>query len=216
MSAEIIYNHDNSLVYIVRDWLPKQSVLDIAPNKNNDIVSREQMWSDLEKLPMEQHTWQMYGNSGLKPRFEYACGDDGIDYHSYSNGKSKIKINPWVSSILKCRDRVERESSVIFNSSLINRYDTEKHHLLPHQDREAMGRNNEVVTISVGQSRRCRFYNHDKRFQFEVWLHDGDLLLMYGNVQKILLHEIPSEKFECGRRYSVTFRLLALRRLPTS
>jgi hypothetical protein len=213
MNPEIIYNKGNSLVYIIRGWLPKTEDLMSVDNPPNDVVSREDAWNELLSLDMKQYEWNYFGKSGLRPRYEYACGDEGIDHHGYSNGKSKVPIHPWFDVALKCRDRIERESGIIFNAQLTNRYDDQTHHLLAHADKEALGRNNEVVTVSVGQSRRCRFSDTSKHFLFDVWLHDGDLLLMYGDVQKELLHEIPSEKFVCGRRYSMTFRLLKVQRL---
>ena len=114
---------------------------------------------------------------------------------------------------------VPKMDSTQLNSCLINLYRNENDSIRKHCDSpESFGTTPTILVLSIGAPRRIvfshRHYNPEnhrsmrlkKEDPIEITLASRSLLIMSGGSQKYFCHEIPKEKYPCGKRYSLTFR----------
>lgn len=113
---------------------------------------------------------------------------------------------------IKCiMDIINASTSVGFNSALLNEYKDGYSSISKHEDKEAMGRDNAVYGISLGDSRKFYFYGKkgtpavDEKISLEI--EHGDLMIMSGLTQEYYQHEIKKEENK-GYRVSITYRHL--------
>ena len=99
-----------------------------------------------------------------------------------------------------------------FNSCLIIRYLTGKNYISYHSDDERqLGENGQVVTVSLGASRKFRLRKKGQTsgYCFETTLHHGDLVIMDGDMQSHYMHSIIKELKVVEPRISLTYRRLS-------
>jgi alkylated DNA repair dioxygenase AlkB len=150
------------------------------------------------------------------PRTQAFFGDDDAPNHQYTGSTNKLL--PWDPEIKKIRDRIDPS----FNSCLVNRYNNGNQYIGYHSDKELDPNYQKVATVSLGQSRK--FYlqpiiskkekEEEKIYRkrkdtIKTILHSGDLVVMFGDCQKLYKHSIPKEKKATNPRISLTFRKLA-------
>jgi alkylated DNA repair dioxygenase AlkB len=195
---DIIIDDNNSKVIIYRKWLSTEDSLEL--------------FSYLKKnVKWEQKEISMYGKDVLQPRYIYFCSDDNIKHHNYS-GKS-FKTSPWIPCVKKILDKINKQFNYNLNSCLLNQYRDGSNYIGYHSDKEALGRLNVVVTLSLGGSRD--FYmkeilegNKLSKDTIETSLKKGDLVIMTGETQRHYKHSIPKSKTD-NHRISLTFRQLS-------
>ena len=205
---EIDDKNHHSIVLIVRGWLPSKQQL-IGWNMEDKYTSQEDIWEEMKTLELKAYD-RINPYNGLiytMPRLNYAMSDESLEGRAYGN--VQILFNKWAQGCLDLRDRIFKESSIWFNSSLINAYRNESDMIDFHPDRESLGKGSAVVTVSVGDTRRFELKRNSDGKEYTTYLHSGDLVLMYGDTQKTHKHAIPREKIKRGMRYSVTYRLMS-------
>lgn len=189
---EVIINHEGSFVVVIRGWL----------NKKSATLLYEKL---IKTIPWEQRTINMIGKPVLEPRMTYFMGDNLSVTHNYA--RTSFELNPWTEECKIIKDRVIRETGVIFDSGLLNRYDTGDDYIGYHPDHEAVGKHRAVASLSLGGSRDF-YYKHNKTGQVvKTTLHNGDGLLMWGNTNIDWKHSIP-KRAKADGRISLTLREL--------
>ena len=109
---------------------------------------------------------------------------------------------------------MEQQSKKTYDYVLVHIYDTGDAGISYHRDNEAL--NSSISSVSLGATRKFRFkkIGRKKGWDSELYLHDGDLVIMHGpdpisgrkSCQNIYLHSVPVEKKVKEPRINLTFR----------
>ncbi len=191
---EHVIAEDNAIVTICRNWTSHTSPL-----------WKDTLFTTCEALPTVQSEIVRFHT--MRPRKEYACGDDGIAEHRYAG--SVVPVHAWPAEIRNVRDALHTQFKIYANAALINEYRDEHDSIGVHSDREALGPDNIVFTISLGATRRFILrHKTEVGRKIVVQLHAGDLVIMRGKTQELWTHEVPKEGHSCSKRYSITMRFL--------
>lgn len=167
---------------------------------------------ELDWLWMEQ---TVYGKKCNIPRGLYVFGNSNVEEYKYS--KVTIPAKEWNTSEsgLVIRSILKEVIATIqpllpgikFDSCLLNYYRDGKDYIAAHKDKEALGKHNCVVTVSLGTSRRFVLKN-SKKEKVETILEEGDVIVMSSDTLTDWTHEIPKVAIsKCNEgRISLTFR----------
>jgi alkylated DNA repair dioxygenase AlkB len=96
-----------------------------------------------------------------------------------------------------------------YNACLQNWYEPEDKMGLHSDDEKYLRAEFPIVSLSWGGSRRFLFRSKTSQEKVELWLDDGDLLIMGGTTQQTHKHEIPKHRIKdpfTSRRINWTFR----------
>ncbi|GAB4224311.1 MAG: alpha-ketoglutarate-dependent dioxygenase AlkB [Gammaproteobacteria bacterium] len=158
----------------------------------------------LKSLPWKQEYIVMYGKKIRLPRLTVWVGDPEA-YYTYS----RIKNYPiqWNIELQAIKVKLTKCFGVEFNSVLVNLYRTGSDYVGWHRDNEPeLGNNPIIASISLGTERKFCFRNCNSQEKFQLILHNGSLLLMYGNSQKDWEHCLPKSPNCISPRINLTFR----------
>jgi alkylated DNA repair dioxygenase AlkB len=109
--------------------------------------------------------------------------------------------------------RVEEFYNIKFDYVLCHVYSSGINCLGWHSDHES---DNDIVSISLGETRKFKFRNKKTKEVTDIFLNDGDSVHMYGpsldgkrqSCQKVLEHCVPVMKKVENPRINLTFRTL--------
>jgi alkylated DNA repair dioxygenase AlkB len=147
------------------------------------------------------------------PRDEAYYGDPGTDYTYSRREYSPLR---WIPELLSLRARVEEATPVAayanlslprtgYNAVLCNLYRDGNDSVGLHADAEPeMGP--VIASVSLGAERLFRLKRKGGTVAFWERLPHGSLLIMAGNTQKTLKHEVPKEPGVIQPRINLTFR----------
>lgn len=155
-----------------------------------------------------QDVIKVYGKTILLPRLTAWYGDQGKAY-TYSG--ITMQPQPWSSSLLKIKSKVEQAAGVQFNSVLLNQYRDGSDSVSWHSDDEPeLGKSPIIGSVSFGASRSFVFKHKTCKDldNVKVDLTDGSFLLMRGETQQHWLHQVPKTKKRVDCRVNLTFRLI--------
>ena len=115
----------------------------------------------------------------------------------------------WVPELLAIKATLEATIDNKFNSVLLNHYRTGRDIINWHSDREEqLGDKPVIAAVNLGAGRTFKFLEKATGIKTEVFLENGDLLVMHENCQENYLHAILAEKHVVEPRISLTFRLV--------
>jgi len=167
------------------------------PNELKDI-SFEELWN----LHPEQYgKIKMMGKVIPTPRWQESYGRDYIFsgmLHSASPTPNSFKpFLTWANSL----------GYGEFNQILINWYENGSHYIGKHSDNESqLCPQSPILTISLGGTRKFRLRKKNiKGIAHDVIVNNGDVIVMCGDFQSELTHEIPKQA-KADPRISITFR----------
>jgi alkylated DNA repair dioxygenase AlkB len=147
------------------------------------------------------------------PRDEAYYGDPGTHY-TYS--RREYKPLPWMPELLSLKARVEGATPATayanlswprtgYNAVLCNLYRDGDGSVGLHADNEPeMGP--VIASVSLGAERLFRLRRKDGSVAFSERLAHGSLLIMAGDTQKNVKHEVPKEPGITQPRINLTFR----------
>lgn len=194
ITPEVIIDKDGAYAAIYRGWYnSKQSLLLCEELKNTA-------------------PWHIrYTRGKAEKRRVFSCGDTGISVHWYS--RAGTPTHPWLPEVEKIRNLIEEDFAYRFNSQLGNEFADGEVALGAHSDQDALGFNNLVATVSLGDTRDFVFRSKlpDEKGEFTrivTPLHNGDLTIMLGKCQELWTHAIPMRK-RAQYRISLTYRTIA-------
>jgi alkylated DNA repair dioxygenase AlkB len=161
----------------------------------------------INTIPWIQEDIVMYGKLLKTPRLTAWYGDKNKDY-IYSG--TKHYPNPWTKELLQIKERIEPIAGVKFNSVLLNYYRDANDSVAWHSDDEyELGVNPIIASVSFGQVRRFDIrHKHDRDQKYSIYLEDGSLLIMKGNLQHNWVHQIPKSTKALKARVNLTFRVI--------
>jgi alkylated DNA repair dioxygenase AlkB len=98
----------------------------------------------------------------------------------------------------------------VFNSCLINKYQSGANHIPLHRDNEpVIDPESMILTVSIGAERKMTFNNNDKSKTEDLKLEDGSMLITSRYAQDFWEHGVLPDEDTPGQRISLTFRNIA-------
>jgi len=195
LSPEILINGEQGCYVVIFRSLINKEKADI-------------LYHIAENYCVEKYQIQMYGKLIQQPRTNCAFSDPHITSHKY-NSAGSVPTKRWISEIEEIRDMFWEYWRVYLDSTLLNGYSDGLQYIGKHSDKELKDKHQFVITVSTGASRRFVIEWIDSKKKIETVLHHGDVVLMYGNTNKLTKHELPKDKSVLTPRFSYTFRCLA-------
>ena len=168
----------------------------------------DDFFSSLSKeIAWKQEPIVIFGRAIMQPRLTAWYGDEGKEY-SYSG--ITMKPNPWTSSLLNIKEKIEQISQAPFNSALLNQYRDGQDSVGWHRDNEKeLGINPVIGSVSFGATREFQFRHCvDKTLKVSIELEHGSFLLMSGSTQHRWFHSIPKRNAAVDPRINITFRIV--------
>ena len=161
----------------------------------------------INEIPWIQEDIPMYGKLVKTPRLTAWYGDRDKEY-IYS-GTQHFPI-PWTNELLEIKEKIEPVAGVKFNSVLLNYYRDANDSVAWHSDDESeLGVNPIIASVSFGQVRRFDIrHKQDRDRKYSIYLENGSLLIMKGDLQHNWVHQIPKSTKPLKARVNLTFRVI--------
>ena len=161
----------------------------------------------INTTPWIQEDIKIYGKLIKTPRLTAWYGDRDKEY-IYS-GTKHYPI-PWTEELLQIKERIEPIAGVKFNSVLLNYYRNANDSVAWHSDDEyELGVNPVIASVSFGQVRRFDIrHKQDRDKKYSIYLENGSLLIMKGDLQHNWVHQIPKSAKPLKARVNLTFRVI--------
>jgi alkylated DNA repair dioxygenase AlkB len=160
----------------------------------------------MAESPWRQEEITVYGKAYRQPRLSAWYGDLGYSYSGI-----RLEPEPWTSTLLDIRGRVEKLAGHEFNSVLLNYYRDQNDKMGMHSDDETeLGRQPVIASLSLGESRTLLLRHKTRKdlATIKLPLPSGSLLVMRGDTQHYWRHGINAERAHCGPRINLTFRTI--------
>jgi alkylated DNA repair dioxygenase AlkB len=165
----------------------------------------------LPSVGWKQDVIKLYGRTIPIPRLTAWYGDRDASY-TYSGIKNEP--SEWIPPLQELRDRLEKSTTIRFNSVLLNRYRTGKDSLSWHADDEPeLGLRPTIASISLGCTRTFQLQHRVSGEVISLPLEHGSLLLMSGETQQLWKHQVPKDRSVTGERINLTFRSIDATRM---
>ena len=149
----------------------------------------------------------MYGKMVKTPRLTAWYGDQNKEYIFSGTRHKPIS---WTRELLMIKTRIESVAGVTFNSVLLNYYRNANDSVAWHSDDEyELGVNPVIASVSFGQVRRFDIRHKQVRERkYSIYLENGSLLIMKGDLQHHWVHQIPKSAKAMNARVNLTFRMI--------
>jgi alkylated DNA repair dioxygenase AlkB len=170
----------------------------------SEIQANELLAQLIATTSWQQPKLKVYGKWHHTPRLVRFIGDPNLDY-KYSN--TQHDTQPWTSTLISLKQRVEVFSGETYNCVLLNYYRDGQDTMGWHADDEAeLGLQATIVSLSIGAARDIHFKPKTGGELIKLTLPCGSLLLMKGQTQQYWLHHIPKRARCDTPRINLTFR----------
>jgi alkylated DNA repair dioxygenase AlkB len=162
----------------------------------------------IDTIPWVQEDIQMYGKIMKTPRLTAWYGDPKKEY-IFSGTKHHPMV--WTDELLMIKEKIEPVSGVQFNSVLLSYYRDASDSVAWHSDDEyELGVNPIIASVSFGQVRRFDIkHKQDRNRKYSIYLENGSLLIMKGDLQHNWVHQIPKSTKPLKARVNLTFRVIS-------
>ncbi len=153
----------------------------------------------------EARAINIFGKSVMQPRL---IGWAGSVHYRYSGQTLEPRV--WGPNLSALLDRVCRDTGLVFNHALLNRYRNGRDNMGMHADDEReLGWEPTIAAVSLGVRRRFVLASKKrKRQRVSIWLEPGSLMVMCGRTQHRFRHGVPRQDRLQEERINVTFRML--------
>lgn len=162
----------------------------------------------LTTLPWQSDMVTVFGKTHITKRQVVWMGDD-VKYR-YS-GHERIGI-PWADEVFHVKQIIEQLLAkngiqANFNACLLNHYPTGEEGMGYHADDEVeLGINPIIASVSLGATRKFVLKHNRTKDKVEIWLENGQFIIMRGQTQSHWQHTITKTKMVKEGRISLTFR----------
>lgn len=195
-----LFDQDEGMVF-------PENLLEYYPGFLCEKESRELMEKLIHEVPWQQPAIMMYGKQLLTPRLTAWYGDEN---KSYTFSGSRFDPIFWTDALLYLKERIESATGLSFNSVLLNYYRDGNDSVAWHSDNEAeLGERPNIASLSLGQGRNFEFrHRTDHQRKYSLYLGNGSLLIMKGDLQRNWEHRIPKITTKVAGRINLTFRTI--------
>lgn len=163
----------------------------------------EKIW---DMHPTSYKTSKIMGKTIPNPRWEQPYG------HSYKYGGIDHDALPLEDPyLILLLEWAKKDSGLEYQGILINWYEDGQHYIGYHADNEKeLVPNSPIYSFTYGQERD--FYiksKKDKAYLEKIWMKNGSLIIMGGEMQKHYKHSVPKRAHnKCPeKRINITIRL---------
>ncbi|MDO9162625.1 MAG: alpha-ketoglutarate-dependent dioxygenase AlkB [Methylococcaceae bacterium] len=162
----------------------------------------------LSSLAWQEESIFIFGKWVKVPRLMCWIGDADVHYR-YSGVDHQP--SPWTQGLQAVRQRIEQQCRYGFNSVLANLYRDGQDSMGCHADNEKeLGVNPLIASLSFGEVRLFRMHHKKRKERLDIFLQNGDLLIMAGALQHHWLHSLPKTKQPKTPRINLTFRKIQI------
>lgn len=186
LDSEPVYLTGNSSSWYIlaKAWLPSPSP-----------ARFKQEW---EKHPKDRHTLKLFGRTVQEKRWSQAWGVS-YSYSGATNEARPLDESEMVQLLLKRANELTTELQTEtdtdpYNGCLQNWYKPDDTIGLHADDEKAMRQEYPIFSLSWGGTRRFLLRERKSKKKTELWLEDGDLLVMGGTCQVTHQHEVPKRR----------------------
>lgn len=118
---------------------------------------------------------------------------------------------PWTSELKKIKDKIEEATSYNYDVCLLNYYQNGKNGFRFHSDKEEIGNDTPICSISFGAERKFYFRSkpdekNDDLEEYNIVLDHGSLLIMGRGTHENYIHGLPMDNKIKFPRLNLTFR----------
>lgn len=203
------------IAFFMLDLFPKEkivlplpdAVFEFYPNFFNKEEADLLYEKILTETPWQQDDITIFGKKIAQPRLTSLFGNEGKPY-SYSG--ITMQPNPWNTTLIYIKDKIEQTAEKNFTTVLANLYRNEKDSNGWHADNEKeLGRNPIIASVSFGEERKFQLkHNTNPEAKITLNLNHGSLLLMKEGSQVYYKHQIPKATQPKKTRINLTFRTI--------
>ena len=163
--------------------------------------------------PSHRHTIRVFGKEVEEKRWSQSWGIS-LKYSGSTSHARPLSESPLVSELIQktneCTKNLLAQNNA-YNACLQNWYEEEDCIGLHADDERELRRGFPIFSLSWGGTRRFLFRSKaDSKDKVEIYLRDGDLLIMGGTCQDTHKHEVPkirkTKDPPAGRRLNYTIR----------
>jgi alkylated DNA repair dioxygenase AlkB len=184
--------------------------------ENGEIIFHSHLFNKVEadnflnylksKIIWKQESMNMYGRKVDFPRLTSWYGDNDKPY-SFSG--ITLQPNAWTNEILEIKEKIEKLTTVNFNSVLLNMYRNGNDSISWHTDAEKeLGENPIIASVNFGATRTFQLRHIKTKEKIEIALTHGSVLLMQGELQHFWQHRVPKTSKLVSERVNLTFRVI--------
>lgn len=184
------------------------SVLQYYPKFLDQEQSREYFQILKDTINWKHEQISLFGKKVLQPRFTALYGETDRIYR-YSG--LTMKPSPWTQELLEIKNLVEEYTPCRFNTVLLNYYRSGLDSMGWHADNESeLGYNPIIASVSFGAERKFILrLNTNHSIKKTLFLSNGSLLIMGGNLQHTTQHSLPKQSAVINGRINLTFRKIS-------
>lgn len=183
LHAEPVYLTSSSYYVLVKAWMPS------TPDK----FKKE--WN---LHPKDRHAIKLFGRIVHEKRWSQSWGVS-YSYSGATNVARPLKESEMVQLLLQKANELTTtlqtgDDVSPYNGCLQNWYEPEDTIGLHADDEKVMRQEYPIFSLSWGGTRRFLFRDRQTKKKTELWLQDGDLLVMGGTCQETHQHEVPKRR----------------------
>lgn len=153
--------------------------------------------------PTTHHALRLYGKTVYENRWSQSYGVSyaysGSTNHAkpISDANSKMvvqlieKANELIDGLQPSPSRPQDTITSPYNGCLMNWYEQDHTIGLHADDEKAMRAQYPIFSLSWGGTRRFLLWERNTKQKTELWIRDGDLVVMGGTCQQTHRHEVP-------------------------
>ena len=203
------------IAFFMLDLFPKEkivlplpdAVFEFYPNFFNKEEADLLYEKILAETPWQKDDITIFGKKIAQPRLTCLYGNEEKPY-SYSG--ITMQPNPWNTTLIYIKDKIEQTAEKNFTTVLTNLYRNEKDSNGWHADNEKeLGRNPIIASVSFGEERKFQLkHNTNPEAKITLNLNHGSLLLMKEGSQVYYKHQIPKATQPKKARINLTFRTI--------
>ena len=198
----MLFGVDNSITTTLKDGrisYDRNFLSSVEASRYFKILRNETAW--------QQDQIKVFGKVYDQPRLTALYANNNLSY-SYSN--ITMRPAPFSATLLKIKEKVEKQLKQEFTTCLLNLYRHGQDSNGWHADNEKeLGKNPIIASVSLGAERMFHMkHRTDNSQKIKINLTHGSLLVMSGSTQHYWLHQIPKTKKYVEERINLTFRTL--------
>jgi alkylated DNA repair dioxygenase AlkB len=169
-------------VYYVHEYFPKEMADDYMEKLMKSI-----------KLEKKEHEGRMTALHGSAKKYRYALNDSVPE--------------PWTQELLSMKTKIETDVPTCnYDVCLLNYYASGKEKFNFHSDKEEIGNDIPIASISFGAERKFYFRSTVDDEQHCIVLGHGSLLIMGKGTHENYVHGLPADRKVKFPRLNLTFR----------
>lgn len=184
LGAEPVYLSKGSWYILAKAWMLPPSA-----------AAFEEEWN---VHPKDRHPLKLFGKTVYEKRWSQQWG---VSY-SYSGSTNEAQPNEeskMVQLLLRKANELTRplqteNDSSPYNGCLQNWYEPDDTIGLHADDEKEMRQEYPIFSLSWGGTRRFLFRERKTKKKTEIWIEDGDILVMGGTCQETHQHEVPKRR----------------------